>query len=112
MQIGPTSDVKKLKFRIGRLAGWLIRMTPSCREIVGLISEDLDCPVPLGTRFKIRVHFLICKWCERYRRQLLFMRNAIRRHPDRLAGAEPPTDSPGLSPEARARIARVLRDRA
>jgi hypothetical protein len=107
MQIGPTSDVKKLKFRIGWLAGWLIRMTPSCREIAGLISEDLDCPVPLGTRF----NFLICKWCERYRRQLLFMRNAIRRHPDRLAGAEPPTDSPGLSPEARARIARALRDR-
>jgi len=112
MQIGPKIDPAQLKFRIGPLVGWLIRITPTCRDIVRLISDDMDHPLPLGTRLKIRVHFLICKWCDRYRRQLLFMRNALRRHPDRLAGAEPPADSPGLSSDARERIKRTLQDRS
>nr|MBI3613798.1 zf-HC2 domain-containing protein [Nitrospirota bacterium] len=112
MQVGPTSDVKKLKFRIGPLVEWLIRLTPTCHEVIRLISEDMDRPAPFGTRLKVRAHFLICKWCERYGKQLLFMRHAIRRHPDRLAGADPPADGPTLSPEARARIAQAIRDRA
>lgn len=109
MQLGPKTDVERLKFRIGPLVGWLIRMTPTCREVVRLISDDMDRPLPLGTRLKIRVHFLICKWCERYRRQLVFMRNALRRHPDRLAGTEPSADGPSLSPEARERIRRAIK---
>jgi hypothetical protein len=106
MQLGPTQDVEKLKLRITALVGWLIRITPTCSQVVRLVSEDMDHPLPLGMKIRVRLHFLICKWCEQYRQQLLFLRNALRQHPDKLAGEEPST---GLSPEARERLAQALR---
>ncbi len=106
MQIGPTQDVKGLKLRIGLIAGWLIRMTPPCNQVVQLVSEDMDRPLPLGAKIKIHLHFLVCKWCERYRQQLIFIRSAMRQSPDKLMGQEP---SAGLSPEARERLKQALR---
>lgn len=108
MQIGPTQDVKGLKLRIGLLAGWLIRLTPPCNQIVKLVSEGMDHPLPLRTRLHIRFHFLICKWCERYKRQLIFIQSAMRRHPDKLEGQDQPAAST-LSPEARERLKQALR---
>jgi hypothetical protein len=107
MQLGPKSGVKDLKLRIGPLVGWLIRLTPPCSEVVRLISESMDHPLPLGKRISVRLHFLICKWCERYRQQLLFIRNALRRHPEKLEGQDQPPFA-ALSPEVRERIKRAL----
>jgi hypothetical protein len=56
----------------------------------------------------MRLHFLICKWCERYRNQLVFLRQAIRRYPDRLEG-ETATPPPGLSSDAKGRLKQTLR---
>ena len=106
MQIGPVQDVNKLKLRIGAVAGWLISLSPPCNQIVQLVSEDMDHPLPFGTKLKIRLHFLICKWCERYRQQLIFIRSAMRQHPDRLLGEDL---SAGLSSEARERLKQTLR---
>jgi len=83
-------------------------MMLSCREAVRLISEGMDRPLPVWTRIGLRVHVLICTLCERYRRQLLFIRDAVRRHPDELAGVEQPGSS-SLSPVARERLKQVLR---
>lgn len=80
----------------------------SCREATRLISSGMDRPLPIWKRISLRVHVLICTLCERYRRQLLFIRNAVRRHPDELAGVDQPT-SPSLSPEARERFKRAIR---
>lgn len=109
MRLGRKSDIKGLRLRIGPLVGWLSRLTPTCREVAGLVSESLDRDLPLRQRLAVRAHFLICKWCERYRRQLLFLRRAVRRHPDRLDVSTSAT-SPALSPEARDRITARLRD--
>ena len=106
MQLGPTPDIKQLKLRITALVGWLINITPPCREVVRLVSEDMDHPLPLGTRIRVRLHFLICKWCERYKQQLLFIRNAVRQQPDKLTDQAP---SSWLSPEARERLKQALR---
>jgi len=108
MQIGPTQDVRGLKLRIGLIAGWLIRMTPPCNQVVKLVSEEMDHPLPLGTKIKVRLHFLICKWCERYREQLIFIRSAMRRHPDKLEGQDQPA-APSPSPEAHERLKQALR---
>ena len=81
-------------------------MMLSCREAVRLISEGMDRPLPIWKRIGLRAHVLICTWCERYRRQLLFIRSALRQQPDKLMGQEP---SAGLSPEARERLKRALR---
>jgi hypothetical protein len=66
----------------------------------------MDRPLPLGQRVSVRMHVLICKWCMRYKQQLIFIRHALRQNPDRLMGQEPPD---GLSPEARERLKQVLR---
>jgi len=106
MQTRQTQDVKGVKLQIGLLAGWLIKMTPPCNQIVKLVSEGMDHPLPLGTRIKVRLHCLICKWCERYKQQLIFIRSAMRQNPDKLMGQEP---SAGLSAEARERLKQALR---
>ncbi len=63
--------------------------------------------LPLRKRMLLRLHFLMCKYCERYRQQLLFIRKAVRQHPERLEGQDSsPTTT--LSPEARERIKRTL----
>lgn len=79
----------------------------SCKETTRLVSESLDRPLPLRQRIAVRVHLLFCKLCNRYRQHLLFIRDALRRHPERLEAHEGPP-SPLLSPEARERIKRHL----
>ena len=108
MQIGPKQDVNQLKLIIGPIVGWFIRITPSCKDMTRLLSESMDRPLPLGIRIKMRLHFLICKWCERYKNQLLFLRQALRRHPEGLE-REVDASSTSLSPEAKDRLKRVIR---
>ena len=108
MQIGPKQDVKQLKLTIGAVTGWLIRITPSCQDMTRLLSESMDRPLPPGIRIKMRLHFLICKWCERYKNQLVFLRQALRRKPDEVEG-EAAASSTALSPEAKDRLKQILR---
>jgi len=77
-----------------------------------LLSEAMDRPLPLGIRLKMRLHFLICKWCERYKNQLLFLRQALRRDPDKVEGAGEAgaASYASLSPEAKDRLKRVIRN--
>jgi hypothetical protein len=51
----------------------------SCKDVTKLLSESMDRSLPLGKRFGVRFHLLICKWCARYERQLLLIREAARR---------------------------------
>lgn len=80
---------------------------PSCLEVTRLISAGMDRPLPVWKRIGLRAHLLVCTLCERYRRQLLFIRDAVRRHPDELAGADQPA-FPALTPEARERFKRAI----
>ena len=75
----------------------------NCKEISRLASERLDRELGPFERIRFRMHVLMCHHCRRYARQLVFLRRAIRR----LAATDA-TRGPGLSPEARARIARRL----
>src|SRR3712207_4203057 len=109
MQLGPKQDVERLRLGIGPLVGWLIRVTPTCQEMTRLLSDELDRPLPWRTRVEMRLHFLICKWCERYKNQLRFLRQAVRRHPEQISSDAPAT--PSLSSEAKDRLKRTLRER-
>lgn len=108
MQIEPKQDVERLRLKIGPLVGWLIRVTPSCREMTRLLSDAMDRPLPWKTRVKMRVHFLICKWCERYKNQLRFLREAVRRHPEQISSDDVAT--PRLSSDAKDRLKSRLRE--
>lgn len=74
--------------------------TPKCHDITRLISQSMDRPLPLRARIAMRIHYLICVWCERYRDQLGFLREALKSCPEQ--GAEKMRG--GLSPDARSRL--------
>jgi hypothetical protein len=75
----------------------------SCKDVTQLLSESMDASLPIGKRVGVRLHLLICKFCLRYKRQLLLIRETARR----LAAID---DIPGetLSAEARERIRKSL----
>jgi len=104
---------------VGPLAGttmnWLVKivkslvrgladLSPGCKTATRLQSEALDRKLPLRQRFGLRVHLLLCKWCRRYGKQITFLRNAAREHPDEMAEPVPQK----LSAEARERIKQRL----
>jgi len=86
------------------LARGVADLSPSCKEAARLQSAALDRKLSLRQQFGLRVHLVLCKWCRRYGRQITFLRNAAREHPNLLAGPIPQK----LSPEARARISKRL----
>ena len=79
----------------------------NCKEVTRLISESLDRELPLYQRMGIRIHLLMCKFCSRYRKQLLFLRATMRLHVEHSEDMEP---SIKLPPEARERIRQSIRD--
>ena len=51
----------------------------SCKDVTRLLSESMDHSLPLGKRVGVRFHLLICRFCARYKRQLLLIRETVRR---------------------------------
>jgi len=85
-------------------------MMLSCRDVTQLISRSMDASLPVGKRIGVRVHLLICRFCARYEKQLLLIRETVRR----VAAAEELPGGPSaeaLSEEARGRIRQSLRSR-
>lgn len=83
-------------------------LTLRCAAATELISQAMDEPLELPERLALHGHWLGCSPCRRFRDQLVILREACRRH-----GFQAPdvTTGPGaLSTEAKARIARVLRE--
>lgn len=85
-------------------------LTLRCEESTRLVSESLDRDLPRGERWAVRLHALCCRSCRRYGRQILFLREAIRR-----GAREPETAAlaagASLTPEARERIKKALAHR-
>ena len=62
----------------------ITRFTPRCPEVVRLLSLSMDGPLPLVTRLKLRVHYLMCSFCERYAKQLKYMRKVSHEFPQKV----------------------------
>lgn len=80
----------------------------NCRDISHLVSISMDQDLAMQQRIGLWLHLMMCRYCARNRRQLLFLRELMRRygrHCDTLA------DSIGLPPEARRRIGRKLAEK-
>jgi hypothetical protein len=85
-------------------------MMLSCKDVTQLISESMDHSLPLGKRIGVRIHLLMCLFCARYERQLLLIRETVRR----LVAMEETPDGlflGALSEDARERIRQSLRSR-
>jgi len=78
-----------------------------CSEISRLVSDSMDRTLPFRQRIGIRIHLLMCRHCTRYRKQLLFLRKAIR-FPSTTAADEKP--SANLSDESCNRIKRAIQN--
>ncbi len=83
-----------------RLVMFIAEHTPKCHDITRLISQSMDRPLPLRTRIAMRIHYIICVWCERYRDQLGFIGAALKSCPDN----EGERTRGKLSPDARKRL--------
>lgn len=83
----------------------------NCKNATKLLSESLERPLPLSHRMGLKMHLLMCRFCARFEKQIKFMRNITRRHEkQRLEEDTPSPDSPSLSPEARERMKKALRE--
>jgi hypothetical protein len=80
----------------------------SCKEVSHLVSQSLDRKPPFWQRIQVRLHLLMCRFCARFRKQTLFLRDAARHY---LMAVEDTGTAAniGLSPEARERIKRSLK---
>ena len=80
-----------------------------CSEISRHASISMEHELPRAHRIAIGFHCWYCKACRRYRRQIRFIREALRAFVD---GGPPPDALAGLSlpPDARERIRRAIRE--
>jgi hypothetical protein len=65
----------------------------------------MDKELPLTTRIKLRIHFLMCSFCERYAKQLKYMREVSREFPEKVGEIS----EAKLPNEAKARLKEALR---
>ncbi len=79
----------------------------NCKEATQLVSESLDRKLPFHQRIGIRMHLLMCKFCSRYEKQLMFLRKAVR---TQKMHEEDTESYISLPPEARKRIKNCLHD--
>lgn len=79
----------------------------SCKDATRLISQSMDASLPVGKRIGLRLHLLICRFCLRYKQQLLRIRETLRDF-DVAAGRHGGRAGETLSEEARARIRKSL----
>jgi hypothetical protein len=85
-------------------------MMLSCKDVTPLISRSMDTSLPVGKRIGVRIHLLICRFCARYEKQLLLIRETVRR----VVAAEELPGGPSaeaLSEDARGRIRQALQSR-
>ena len=70
----------------------------SCRRATELASRAMEVSLSRRERFALGLHTLVCGWCRRYRAQINRIRLLMKRREEKL---------PGLSAEARDRLARA-----
>ena len=106
--VGNPSVLARRNWWQTKLVKFIGKHTPKCREMVRILSQSMDKPMPPTMRIKKRLHFLICCWCQRYEEQLQYMRRTARQFPEH---ADQASDAP-FSAEARERIKRKLAESA
>jgi hypothetical protein len=62
----------------------ICRFTPTCPEVVRILSQGMEKRLSLMMRIKLRIHYLMCSFCERYMKQLKYIREVSREFPDKI----------------------------
>jgi len=80
----------------------------NCDEVSQKVSESMDHVLPFHQKMMIWFHLQMCKYCARFRDQLLLIRKAIRTEEDSDEELKPSESS---FSEPRERIKQTLRNR-
>jgi hypothetical protein len=80
--IGNPSVLARRNWWQTMLVKFIGKHTPKCREMVRILSQSMDEPMPLTMRIKKRLHFLICCWCQRYEEQLRYIHETASHFPE------------------------------
>ena len=77
----------------------------NCKDISKKVSRSMDGTLPIHERMMIAFHLMMCKYCRRFKNQLLIIRQAVQF--EEAAGHDPgkPTSLPV---EARKRIEQAM----
>src|SRR5246127_2941059 len=84
---------------------FICRFTPTCPEIVRILSLVMDKELSLMMRIKLRIHYLMCSFCERYMKQLKYIRQVSREFPEKIGDVS----DASLPAEAKQRLKEALR---
>ena len=103
--IGNPSVLARRNWWQTKLVIFIGKHTLKCREMVRILSQSMDQPMPLTMRIKKRIHYLICCWCQRYEEQLHYIREVARKFPEQ-ADEIPDAKLPA---EAKERLKAALR---
>jgi len=82
----------------------ITRLTPSCRDVTRIVSDQMDRGLPFGLRLATRLHLALCVFCRRYHHQL----HLLRRGAQFSAQPREPGITPSLTPAAADRIKSAL----
>lgn len=88
------------------LVKFIGKRTPKCREVVRVLSQSMDSKPSLTMRITLRLHYLVCAWCQRYEKQLHDLRKFASSAPDHVDDFSSET----LSPTAKARMKEAFRE--
>ncbi len=83
----------------------ICRFTPTCPEVTRILSLGMDKELPLTTRIKLRIHYRMCSFCERYAKQLKYMRTVAHEFPEKIGEVS----DAKLPTEAKERLKQALR---
>ena len=92
------------------LVKFIGKRTPKCREVVRILSQAMDSKLPFSMRLKLRLHYLICAWCQRYEKHLRELRKFAASVPDRTEAFSEDTLSPGAKDRIKEAMREVRRD--
>jgi len=53
--------------------------------VVRILSQGMDQKLTLKTRLLLNMHYLICRWCQRYSEHLRYLRKFSRRFPEQIS---------------------------
>jgi hypothetical protein len=65
-----------------------------------LVSQSMDHRLPFSTWARMKLHYIICVWCERYAEQIAFVKSAARGFAKNATNSSTET----LSPETKKRL--------
>ena len=77
----------------------------NCKAVSQIVSESMDRNLPIHQRVLIWLHLMMCKYCARFKRQLLLLREVCRSEEIMPAESD---DTPVLPKEACDRIKQSL----